>query len=787
MSYIKKQGLLARIRGINQDVSATIALILGLGVIFLFASILVNQIVTRACFQRLEDAVSQVASNIRVQVAAECRALDTVAELLARQYEASSPDSLRHYLAAFAREDTLCAVGLLLPDGRFLSSGEQELPQEAAFMFSQEAERIPYTSGVITVRHGRQSGRKLIYHAVPFRQNDELRGIIYGFVDLERFADSILVTAFDGNVQVYVADGTSGDFIVDTWHKKLGNIFDASIMRRRVRPGYDFLAMKQDFVEGRSGHIAFWSKTAGEFFYSYYQPVGLNRWMAQISVPESIAFAEAHMIRLPLYGMAALEILIFVAYIAWILLRSRREAAQKKRQIAQARYMYQVQCTLSGAYKNPACLTDALRKVSLAIEAAGSFFLCLEQDAITEEYFHAAEGAQLDRDALLTVLERGKPRLSGGQSLLLWPEELRIFDSDATLARRGIDSLMVVPVLDNDGRLVGMLGCLNMRHHWKDCILLECISRNFQMALHNMRFYRQIERLSMIDMLTGLCNRNSYERYLVAPLAPGGQALACLYMDANGLHEMNNTLGHAAGDAMLVSIGRAICRLFAPDGCYRIGGDEFVVFCAGLSREEVRQRTERLTEELDIFGYHISIGEAWLSDAGSKQGMIALAEQRMYAAKRQYYRQGDGAGTSRLMNQKLERMLREKRDSDMFLSCIAPRFQDVRMVDMDSDTARAMCTGGTASADAPLAALLAQNGGHFLASMEAYVRSHVLPEERDTLRACLDYAGIRRQLKERSTLAFAYRTVDGTRMMLRICRTDCAAETLWLFEDVQGS
>lgn len=110
--------------------------------------------------------------------------------------------------------------------------------------------------------------------------------------------------------------------------------------------------MKMDFVEGKSGHIAFWSNTLGEYFYSCYKPVGIDRWMVQLTVPESVVFANAIHIRKVLVFVAAVEIHSFVAYFLWVLSRVRKDTAQKNQQLAQTIYMYDVQQTLFGAHKD---------------------------------------------------------------------------------------------------------------------------------------------------------------------------------------------------------------------------------------------------------------------------------------------------------------------------------------------------------------------------------------------------------------------------------------------------
>ena len=80
------------------------------------------------------------------------------------------------------------------------------------------------------------------------------------------------------------------------------------------------------------------------------------------------------------------------------------------------------------------------------------------------------------------------------------------------------------------------------------------------MALRNMLLYRQVEEAGTTDVLTGLRNRFCYEHALEGVLDADAAPACCLYIDANGLHDLNNTLGHAAGDAMLVCIADALRR-----------------------------------------------------------------------------------------------------------------------------------------------------------------------------------------------------------------------------------
>ncbi|MBQ8110416.1 MAG: diguanylate cyclase [Clostridia bacterium] len=149
-----------------------------------------------------------------------------------------------------------------------------------------------------------------------------------------------------------------------------------------------------------------------------------------------------------------------------------------------------------------------------------------------------------------------------------------------------------------------------------------------------------IRYISEMDLLTGVYNRNTFERVSGDYPQRCKETLCCVYIDANGLHELNETKGHKAGDVMLQTVAKALLTAFGGEDVYRVGGDEFVVFRKDVSHWDVEQDMERVTAELSAQGYDISMGVAsGEKDATDIQQMLNEAEQQMYRRKRLYYQQ----------------------------------------------------------------------------------------------------------------------------------------------------
>lgn len=158
----------------------------------------------------------------------------------------------------------------------------------------------------------------------------------------------------------------------------------------------------------------------------------------------------------------------------------------------------------------------------------------------------------------------------------------------------------------------------------------------FWMIYSNRNSIAATEKQANIDVLTGLQNRNRYEAFCQT-LDDKVREFTCIYIDANGLHEINNTRGHLAGDQMLRYIADTLKVAFGEEMVYRIGGDEFVVFQRRRSLHDIEKDMQRVHSEIERNDYHVSAGICASDTMMSVNEMIKTAEKRMYEAKQKYY------------------------------------------------------------------------------------------------------------------------------------------------------
>jgi diguanylate cyclase (GGDEF)-like protein len=158
---------------------------------------------------------------------------------------------------------------------------------------------------------------------------------------------------------------------------------------------------------------------------------------------------------------------------------------------------------------------------------------------------------------------------------------------------------------------------------------------------------QQLENLALTDELTGLCNRRGLMAALQRELAlaerepqTSGLLILC---DLNGFKLVNDTHGHAAGDAYLRSVAAALVETVRPsDIVARIGGDEFALLLHGIDHEQAATRLERIDHSFHtqsmtwqgrVLPLRASFGAAQYARGANAEDLLATADLRLYAQK----------------------------------------------------------------------------------------------------------------------------------------------------------
>ncbi|GAA3248006.1 diguanylate cyclase domain-containing protein [Dactylosporangium siamense] len=174
----------------------------------------------------------------------------------------------------------------------------------------------------------------------------------------------------------------------------------------------------------------------------------------------------------------------------------------------------------------------------------------------------------------------------------------------------------------------------------------EAVGVTISSALRRYRSEAQARYAAMHDPLTGLPNRAQFLARLDAALAgAGGGSVALLFVDLNRFKDINDTLGHRAGDDLLVTAAERM-RAEVPDGGFvaRLAGDEFVVLvqdpAAAAPAEQVARRLRAVLDEPFVLTAGVaqiggSVGVAVHRAGESTEQLLHRADLAMYQRKRE--------------------------------------------------------------------------------------------------------------------------------------------------------
>lgn len=211
----------------------------------------------------------------------------------------------------------------------------------------------------------------------------------------------------------------------------------------------------------------------------------------------------------------------------------------------------------------------------------------------------------------------------------------------ATLHAQEITSLIAAPIfLDN--KLAGYIGIDNYDSEKIkiSSYLLLSMSIFLSYAIRHRNHVDMLHRLSYHDLLTNALNRNAFMDVL-SQFRPGQYASAgIIYIDINGMKEINDFYGHHQGDKILITTVAKVFNLFKPDELFRIGGDEFVIITYDLTETDFYEKFNLLRNifcEKTNLPFSIATGSCWVKSPSDLNSLLQQADSAMYTDKKKFY------------------------------------------------------------------------------------------------------------------------------------------------------
>lgn len=202
------------------------------------------------------------------------------------------------------------------------------------------------------------------------------------------------------------------------------------------------------------------------------------------------------------------------------------------------------------------------------------------------------------------------------------------------LEQQQIETLMAIPFRKNE-KIIGFIGLDNPKQNMERNFLIKIVASVVLNDIEKRHSLEKLYELSFCDRLTKVGNRHAYVNFMNRIEGRKDLSLGIIFADINGLKNVNDKFGHEQGDKMIKAVAEILKKNFGKH-IYRIGGDEFVVFCKGVGQREFDCYVKKLKADWtkDISA---SVGSLWLPKCENIEVSVANTDKLMYQDKKDYY------------------------------------------------------------------------------------------------------------------------------------------------------
>jgi diguanylate cyclase (GGDEF)-like protein len=299
-------------------------------------------------------------------------------------------------------------------------------------------------------------------------------------------------------------------------------------------------------------------------------------------------------------------------------------------------------------------LFEKIHNIIANLLPAQNFFIALydsDSDELSFPYYVDQYGEHPTPRPLGTGTLSGEV-IRSGKPLLYTPEtDARLADSLETVVGKEARYWLGVPLktqTDTLGALVVQIYDTHERYTDKDLKLLEYVSTQVAAAIERNRMYTRLQHMAQYDALTNLPNRallNDRLSIAIARAERGQHAFCLIYCDLDNFKQVNDSLGHAAGDLVLREAGlRLNSCVRDSDTVARVGGDEFIILLDSIHSAADAQTVS--AKILNAFDPPFYIGTAnirvipsvgialYPQNGDNAEALIRYADNAMYLSKR---------------------------------------------------------------------------------------------------------------------------------------------------------
>lgn len=591
----------------------------------------------KECYNRLKNASNAIIQSIQNRVNDDLNYLRLIGKDFSNEDHLPTYEEYKNRLSTFEDVSLFERVDLLMKNNTLYTMHDemQQIYNNEFLVLNSTAEYMDLVHTDIL------TNKRSVNYYVPILQNDTVVAYLVGVLQCDTLDEKFYTQIYNGKTQNLIIDTTDGKVVMDSQDILNYDTFSTNGCKL-LSPNKD--VMKQIHAL-KSGVVAF--EKDGIKKYLSYKPVEVCNWELIVIVDEDVAFANVLTLKNNYMVMVICEILILLLYCGFYITKVRR-ISKKSNELNEDLNVSNtlIQCVrkLSDDIYKDSSIDDILQIICEFYQAERCYVLDLDMDNKKTngiyEYGKRHDDIHIENMVRLCLehMDLVNQFFENQKSYYIEdvtheiPSTSPIYSS---FIQQKIQSIIVVPFMDNQ-KIKGVFAVDNPKQNYYQKDFLESLCFFIKTAMAREKEKTKLKNLSYVDSLTYAQNRNHFNEYIEQNRNKELHSLGVIYLDLNGLKEINDKMGHIAGDTLIITASYALQEIFL-DNSYRVGGDEFVVIEQDVSELLFFDQYAKLLKRMKELEISVATGCVWKENCSNLSETLQEADQKMYEDKKRYY------------------------------------------------------------------------------------------------------------------------------------------------------
>lgn len=589
------------------------------------------------CFNRLENASETMVQSIKNRVNDDLNYLRLIGKDFSNEDHLPTYEEYKDRLSTFEDVSLFERVDLLMKNNTLYTMHDevQQIYTNEFLVLNSTAEYMD------RVHTDTLTNKRSVNYYVPIQQNETVIAYLVGVFQCDTMDDQFYTKILNGKTHNSIIDTTDGQVVMDNQDLNIDNIASDTDFKLLL-PKKNVLKQIHSLKSG-----AFASEKNGEKKYFVYKPVGVCNWELLVMVNEEDAFASVLTLKNNYMIMVICETLILLLYCGFYITKVRR-ISKKSNELNEDLNVSNtlIQCVrkLSNDLYKESTIDEILQIICEFYQAERCYVLDLDMDNKKVngifEYGKRHDDIHIENmvrlclehtDLINQFFENQKSYYIEDVTHEI-PYTSPIY---ASFMQQKIHSIIVVPFMDHK-QIKGVFAVDNPKQNYYQKDFLESLCFFIKTAMEREKEKTKLKNLSYVDSLTYAQNRNHFNEYIEQNRNKELHSLGVIYLDLNGLKEINDKMGHIAGDTLIITASYALQEIFL-DNSYRVGGDEFVVIEQDVSELLFFDQYAKLLKRMKELEIRVATGCVWKETCSNLSETLQEADQKMYEDKKRYY------------------------------------------------------------------------------------------------------------------------------------------------------